>query len=495
MTKISPLRNGVQKPPQTCSRHRADMEFLPAALEILETPASPVRVAILWFICLLATLTLIWGWFGKFDIVATAQGKIQPVDRVKIIQSLESGKTKTVPVKSGTIVKAGDIIAALDDTELQAEETAKTGVQNALKAEVVRRTTLLALITEWKTRRPADRPAIVIIPNLAFAEAVPNPLRMREQAVFEAELRAIVTSLDSLNAQIAQRQTEIDGLTETTVAQATLVETLSERVAMRSKLVQSKSGSKAQVIDAVQEHQEAVSALAERQAQLRTAQAALVVVTGEVLKLLDTVAADHATRKLEAEHRSDELEQEVIKIRNRRELMTIRSPIDGTVQLSSITTIGQVIAPNTELMRIVPADAALEIEAFLPNRDIGFVAEGQPAIIKVEAYPFTRFGILEGRVTRVSMDAVPEPDAQQIESTISQNAGSSIPTGNVPRVQNLVFPVTIGLDATKLTVEGRPMPVAPGMAVTVEIKTGQRRILEYLFSPLAQITSEAMTER
>lgn len=478
MTKISPLRNGVQKPPQTCSRHRADMEFLPAALEILETPASPVRVAVLWFICLLALLTLIWGWFGKFDIVATAQGKIQPVDRVKIIQSLESGKTRAVPVKSGTVVKAGDIVIALDDTELQAEETAKAGTLNALMAEIVRRTTLLTLVTDWKTRGPQDRPAIVIMPTLAFPESVPNPLQMREQTVFEAELRAILTSLDSLDAQIAQRQSEIDGLTETTAAQATLVETLGERVDMRSKLVLSKSGSKAQVIDAVQEHQEAVSALAERQTDLRTAQAALVVATAEIVKLLDTVAADHATRKLEAEHRIDELEQEIIKIRKRRELLTTRSPVDGTVQLSSITTVGQVIAPNTELMRIVPADAALEIEAFLPNRDIGFVAQGQPAVIKVEAYPFTRFGVLDGRVKRVSTDAVPEPEAQQMESTVSQNASATIPTGNVPRVQNLVFPVTIDLDGTKLMVEGRPMPVAPGMAATVEIRTGQRRILE-----------------
>jgi len=113
----------------------------------------------------------------------------------------------------------------------------------------------------------------------------------------------------------------------------------------------------------------------------------------------------------------------------------------------------------------------------------------------VEAYPFTRFGILEGKVTRVSSDAVPEPDAQQMESTITQNARSAVPTGNVPRVQNLVFPITISLDRTELLVEGRSMYVTPGMGVTVEIKTGQRRILEYLFSPLAQISSEAMGER
>ncbi|WP_323572354.1 MULTISPECIES: HlyD family efflux transporter periplasmic adaptor subunit [unclassified Rhizobium] len=146
-------------------------------------------------------------------------------------------------------------------------------------------------------------------------------------------------------------------------------------------------------------------------------------------------------------------------------------------------------------MRIVPSDAVLEIEAYLSNKDIGFVTEGQPVIVKVEAYPFTRFGIIEGAVERISTDAVPEPDAQQIESTILQSSSSTIPTGNVPRVQNLVFPVTLRLNSFTLQVEGRSMPLATGMAVTVEIKTGERRILEYLFSPLSQITSEAMKER
>ncbi|MHC5234361.1 HlyD family type I secretion periplasmic adaptor subunit [Brucella sp. LJL56] len=469
------------------------MEFLPAALEILETPASPVRMAFLWFICALAVTALMWGWFGKFDIVATAQGKIQPTGRVKIIESLESGKTKAVPVRNGDLVKTGDVLVALDDTEIAADQIAKLGTFNALRAETMRRTTLLAVLDEWKAHGIWDRDSGG--PSLAFPDDIPANVRQREQAVFAADLRGIIASLDSLAAQRLQRQAEIVGLTEAIKAQATLVETLNERVIMRSKLVKSSSGSRAQVIDAMQEHQEADSALADKKAQLKAAEAALDVATAEGIKLLETLAADNASKKLEAERNSDGLEQEVVKAKKRRELMTITSPIDGTVQLSSITTVGQVIAPNTELMRIVPADAKLEIEAFLPNKDIGFVEAGQPAIIKVEAYPFTRFGILDGRVVRVSADAIPEPDAQQMESTVAQNARSTVPTGNVPRVQNLVFPVTIGFDATTLMVDGRPMPVVPGMGVTVEIKTGQRRILEYLFSPLTQITSEAMGER
>lgn len=493
--KAQPNRNKATNQINASVCNRQDLEFLPAALEILETPASPVRIGFLWFICVLVVAALLWGWFGKFDIVATAQGKIQPAGSVKSIESLESSNTKSVSVRNGDVVKAGDVFVALDDAEIRADETAKIGTFNALRAEIIRRTTLLAKLDEWKGGGIWNAYNNTLYPSLSFPEDIPESLRAREQAVFEAELRGITASLDSLAAQRRQRQVEIEGLTEAIMAQAALVETLNERVTMRSKLVQSSSGSRAQVIDAMQEHQEADSALADKRAQLKTAEAALDVATAEGAKLLETVIAENAGKKLEAERNSDELEQEVIKAGTRRKLMTITSPIDGTVQLSSVTTVGQVIAPNTELMRIVPADATLEIEAFLPNKDIGFVEAAQPAIIKVEAYPFTRFGILEGRVICVSTDAIPEPDAQQMESTISHNARSTIPTGNVPRVQNLVFPVTIGLDATTLLVEGRPMPVATGMGVTVEIKTGQRRILEYLFSPLAQITSEAMGER
>lgn len=494
---------GDARPPQSGKttqshddpRSRDDLEFLPAALEILETPASPIRVALLWFICILAATALVWSWIGKFDIVATAQGKIQPTGRVKIIESLETGKTKSVSVRNGDYVAAGTIIVELDDTELRADEKAKLGNLNALKAEVVRREALLSTLDGWKQQGLWDPKTRNSAPQLAFPVDMPKPLRQREQAVFEADLRGVSASLNSLTAQRLQREVEREGLKDAISAQEALSDTLNVRVTMRTRLEQSSAGSRAQVIDALQEHQEAISALADKKVQLKVAAAAFDVTTAEGLKLLETVASDNASRKLEAERTIDELEQEVVKVETRRQLMTIQSPIDGTVQLSSISAIGQVVPSNTELMRIVPTSAELEIEAFLPNKDIGFVKAGQPAVIKVEAYPFTRFGMLEGRVTRVSSDAIPEPDAQQMESTITKNAQSTVPTGNVPRIQNLVFPVTVSLDSGALEVEGRLMPVSPGMSATVEIKTGQRRILEYLFSPISQIASEAMGER
>ncbi len=207
--------------------------------------------------------------------------------------------------------------------------------------------------------------------------------------------------------------------------------------------------------------------------------------------------ADNVQKQADAaRQRVDELEQQLFKASKRRQSMTIRSPIDGTVQASAITTVGQVVSAGSELMRIIPRDATLEIAAHLPNHDIGFVAAGQAAVIKVEAFPFTRYGTIEGIVDRVATDAIPEPDAQQLEGAAAKELESIIPTGNVQRVQNSGIPGDSQARHDAYRGGSRsPLQLSPGMAVTVEVKTGKRRILEYLFSPLAEISSRAMQER
>lgn len=489
---LGPAARAVQKAPK---RLRSDNEFLPAALEILETPASPIRTAFLYFICILATGTLIWTWLGTFDIVSTAQGKFQPTGRVKVVQSLELGKTKSVPVSNGDHVKVGSILVELDDTEIRAEENGALASLQAYRAEVTRRTAVLQTIAGWNRQGLWEANRQVFGPLPIFADTIAQNIRLREEQVFQAELSQLAASLDNLDAQRQQKQAEIDSLTNAIAAQKILVTTLTERVSMRSELDASKVGSRAQVIDALQSQQEATTQLISQAGQLASAKATLNVTVSEAAKLVNSYIADNTTKQSEAARRVDELEQQVIKAEKRRKSMTITSPIDGTVQMSSITTVGQVVTAGGELMRIVPANATLEIEAYLPNRDIGFVAAGQPAVIKVEAYPFTRFGLIEGTVSRVATDAIPEPDAQQVEAAAAKELQSTIPTGNVQRMQNLVFPLTVIPDKTTINVEGKEMPLTPGMAVTVEIKTGKRRILEYLFSPLAEISSEAMGER
>jgi hemolysin D len=481
--------------PAAGARSRADAEFLPAALEILETPASPVKTALIWFICMLATGALVWTYFGQFDIVATAQGKIQPAGRVKIIQSIETGKTVAVPVANGARVHAGDVLVSLDDTDIRAERTALAASLAAYRGEVLRRQAVVAVAGQW--RLPDLRGGGVALPSepIQFPGDIPEAITEREQRLYKADLAELLSSLSSLAAQRRERQAQIERLARMIKVQEALVATLSERVGMRSALVEAQAASRANMIDALEARQKEDASLAERKGQHAEAQAALDVIAAEAVKLIDTFLADNIERQSEASRRVDELEQQFIKANRRHRLMTIRSPIDGTVQASAITTIGQVVAAGSEIMRVVPGDGALEIEAYLPNRDVGFVAAGQRAVIKVEAFPFTRYGVIEGHVTRVGTDAIPEPDAQQLEAAAAQDLQSIVPAGNAQRMQNLVFPITIEPTATALTVDGHAMPLSSGMAVTVEVKTGKRRILEYLFSPLAEVTAGAMKER
>jgi hemolysin D len=150
--------------------------------------------------------------------------------------------------------------------------------------------------------------------------------------------------------------------------------------------------------------------------------------------------------------------------------------------------------PGEEIMRIVPDAARYEIECYLPNQDIGFVKVGQDAVVKIESFPFTRYGTLPARVKRVSTEAIPEPDAAQHEGDPAR-PGQSVLLAGAQRMQNLVFPVTLELEQTSIETDGGDVPVSNGMAVTVEIKTGYRRVIDYLFSPFVEVASRALKER
>ncbi|WP_234820811.1 HlyD family type I secretion periplasmic adaptor subunit [Sinorhizobium medicae] len=313
--------------------------------------------------------------------------------------------------------------------------------------------------------------------------------------MLEADISELVSLLDRIRAQKRQKEAEVARLSSTINAQRTLVATLGERVSMRTSLFNSQSGSKAEVINAAEISQRAEAELAERVGQMAEAETGLQVLAAERASAIRTFIAENARQRADVARRADEQEQQLRKITARLRSMKIHSPINGTVQATAITTIGQIVSSGTELMRVVPLVGPIEIEAYLPNKDIGFVSAGMAAVIKIEAFPFTRFGVVEGKVVQVATDAIPEPDAQQIEGAAAKEIESLIPIGNVQRMQNLVFPVTVRPNRTTITVNGRVMPLKPGMAVTVEIKTGRRRILEYLFSPIAKVGSEAMGER
>jgi hemolysin D len=218
------------------------------------------------------------------------------------------------------------------------------------------------------------------------------------------------------------------------------------------------------------------------------------VIDRDIEKAYATFIADNAQKISDAARQAEDFAQKLVKAEARLSHMILKSPISGTVQASAVTTVGQVVTSGEEMMRIVPENTVLEIECYLPNKDIGFVKEGQEAVIKIESFPFTRYGTIAAKVIRVAHDAIPEPDANQTESNGAKPTKSTTEGGG-QRTQNLVFPVTLRPERAIIDIDGTEVPLTPGMAATVEIRTGSRRILEYMFSPLTQVASEAMKER
>ena len=464
---------------------RSDQEFLPAAISILETPPSPINIAMLRIICALVFFALLWAFFGHIDILAIAQGKVQPSGRVKTIQPIDSGRVTLINVHNGQHVNAGEALVQLDPAEAIADERTSSTSYLAFKGEVLRRKASLQAVKTF---------SIEELPKIDWPDLIPRHIRDREDRVLRGDLEQIRSSVQSIEAQVTQKEREEKKLESQISSQEMLIETLKQRVAMRKGLLARGSTSKAAVIDAMETLQTQETALAGQKGQLEETKAAINVLMKDRMKTINAFVAENQQKISEAEREADELEQKTAKAHVKTDHTTLTAPIAGVVLGLTVTTKNQVIQSGEEIMRIVPDDAALEIEAYVENKDIGFVKVGQEAIIKVESFPFTRFGTLDAIVTHVSHDAIPEPDATNSEGMPAKSKKDTF-LGGAQRTQNLVFQILLKANRDYMAVQDTKIPLTPGMAVTAEIKTGKRRIIDYVFSPLVEITSRAMKER
>ena len=193
-----------------------------------------------------------------------------------------------------------------------------------------------------------------------------------------------------------------------------------------------------------------------------------------------------------AEQKANGLAQDLIKAEQKTRLQLLTAPVEGVVQQLAIHTVGGVVTPAQSLLVVVPSDSRMEIEAMVSNRDIGFVHAGQEAEIKIDTFNFTRYGLLHGQVLSVSQDAVirDRKEDRSNERGLGTQNNSSEPQG-----QELNYTARISLDRTRMQIDDRVVNLSPGMAATVEIKTGSRTMLSYLLSPLLRYRQETLRER
>jgi hemolysin D len=460
-------------------RRREELAFLPAALEIVESPPSPVGRAIAATIILLFCATVLWAWWGTIDIVASATGKLVPSGRTKVVQPFETGVVRSIRVQDGQAVKAGDVLIELDPTVNAAE---RDHMRNDLIAERLNIARLRAALAG------GDAPASDFVPP---ADADPDLVSAQRQLLLNqvTEHRARIAALFR---QQAQKEAEQATTAATIHKLETIIPVIQSRVDIRKTLVEKELGSKLSYFEVMQllvEQQEEFSVQRSHLKETEAAIAAIRETRGQAVAEYRRALSDELAK---AQQKASGLAQDFIKAEQKTRLQQLTAPVDGVVQQLAIHTVGGVVTPAQALLAVVPSDSHLEIEAMVSNRDIGFVHTGQEAEIKVDTFNFTRYGLLHGEVISVSQDAVIR-DRQQDRSN-DRALGTQNETSE-PKGQELNYIARIALDRTQMQIDDRIVKLSPGMAVTAEIKTGSRNILSYLPSPLRRYRQEALRER
>ncbi len=408
-----------------------EAEFLPPALSLQERPVSPVSRLTAKVLMALVAALLLWSIFGHMDIIVNAVGKIIPSERTKTIASVDIASVKALHVQEGQTVKAGDVLIELDATAFDADRDKAKSDQMMASLQMARSRALIAAVDSMEPPR---------LPRIA---GVPEDNLRAEQLHLDGQYRDFVAKVRHIEEEIHRCESALPLTTQ----QANDYKDLERNHDVSTH--------------AYLEKEEARINLEGQLAAARSQRSALIEETRRV-------AYDALT---DAKKIAEESQQDALRSGSHSRLLKLTAPVDGTVQQLTVHTVGGVVPAAQPLMLIVPRQNTIEIEAFMENKDVGFVEEGQPVAVKIDAFEYTKYGTVPGRVTHVSRDAIQDEK------------------------KGLIYSVKIALDKSSISVNGHDVPLADGMSVNAEIKTGTRRAIEYVLSPLLQHGRESLHER
>lgn len=420
-------RRELDSPPRT----NDEAEFLPAALALQAQPVSPLGRGVAWLLTAMVAATLAWAWFGEVDIIVNAAGKIIPSARTKTIASVDTASVAAIYVREGQFVHQGEPLLDLDSSAFDAErDKARANVVEAR----LQQARAQALIEAIDRGRP--------------------PILVRPAQVAEAKYQAALAHLEGQYRDFTAKRQHLDGDIARYASALPLV-------AQQARDFQALAEAHDVAPHAYLEKEQA---RIELQGQLDSAKNQRAALIAETRKL----AFDEHTQ---AGKLASDAEQDAARADAHGRLLKLSAPVSGTVLQLSAHTVGGVVAAAQPLLQIVPQDSTVEVEASLENKDIGFVQEGQSAEVKIDAFPYTKYGTVTGRVAYVSRDAIQDEK------------------------KGLIYSVRIALDQATLAVDGRDAVLSPGLSIQADIKTGRRRVIEYVLTPLLQHGRESLRER
>ncbi|KZN43254.1 hypothetical protein N474_22810 [Pseudoalteromonas luteoviolacea CPMOR-2] len=456
LKKVLEAINKNNKSTAVTKRNKNEYEFLPAYLEIIEKPASPWARRIAYLLTGFVVIALVWSIVGKLDIHANALGKVMVSSHSKVIQPLEQGEVLSINVRDGQAVKKGDVLIQLNPIGADAESKRLAEQLVYYKLESERLRALLSDDPINSFEPPKEASALQVETSFGHLSSE------------HKEMNAV---LDRFSAEVQVNEAQLEANIQDLAALKRLKKNIEARLDARKNLESSQAIARVEILEQEKELLEAERTMVSLNAQSEVLKAEALSLAEQRDSYLAQKRREFHEELNQSEIITTQTEQDLIKAREKQRLQSLRSPVDGVVQQLSIHTLGGVVTPAQALMVVVPKVHQLEAEVNVLNKDVGFVVAGQTVEIKIDSFPFTKYGTISGKVLHVSRDAVKD---EQL---------------------GYVFPARIQLDDERILVDESWVPVTAGMSVTAEIKTGSRRVIEYLLSPLQKYQSEALRER
>ena len=435
-----------------------ETEFLPAILEVTETPPSPTGRLVMWSILLLVVVALTWAYLGHINEVAVAVGKVIPSGQVKTIQVKNKGIVKEINVEEGQLVQEGDVLIILDPTTTSADYDSLRKRAAYYKLDIQRLTAELTQQPFMPEEDPDLEPH-----DLAAEMALYQSRTSDYQTQRQSRMDVIEQKIARLQATQASYEKYAEVLSIEQEKEARLIALMEQNAIAEFQLLEQQS----RTIEYAKNAQSELDSINSIRAEIAEAQQNLANVDASYHK-------DIMTALVEAKKEYYTVTEAIKKADEDSRMATIYAPISGRVYNLNIHTIGGIVTDAQPLMQIVPEDAKLVFEVYADNKDIGFIKVGQEAEVKFETYNFQKFGMYKAEVQEISADAVDEPNNPQ---------------------QDKKFKLILDPTSNDINVYGNPAKIEVGMNISAEIKIKEKRIIDFFLDPFRRYTSEALRER
>lgn len=443
-------------------KDKLEYEFLPSALEVEETPPSPLGRLVIWTIFILIVLFFTWSYLAKTDEVAVARGKIVPSGKVKVIEPMEEGIVKEILVQEGAKVKQGQLLIRLDPTTNQSDVSDFEKAIAALKLERF----LLGMNLKYEEQK--DFTVLRNSPDYKKLSDTELNFHIKLQ---NSELTGYQEKILTQQHVITQTKEEYQ------IAQTQLTklkkkyETLSNENSMLEKLAGKGGVSKREWLNKKSEVEILKHEINIQKTEIEKATNKREEAEHSLIIVKKQWITDNLSKMVDVEKKIDSAELQLIKAKRKLELQNLYSPVDGFVNQMEVTTIGEVVEPAKTIITIIPENI-LVAEVMVLNKDIGFIQNSQEAELKLDTFPFHKYGIIEGKVINISPDAILNQVTRELE-----------------------YKVQIKPATNTVLIDDRVVLITPGMSLTAEIKTGTRRIIEFFIDPISKFRNEGFKLR